>query len=215
MKFLCFATLTYLVEFRVWPLLLQPDRRFWFIFIFTNFWPAWLIDVLISYLYFFCENSCLATTDSFIEVLVSPHISFCKKTSFDGSAMAHIWMRHGTHMNESWCTNGTTDSHRDSMGVISHMNESRHIYMSHVTHTGGDSLRHGATGIDYDITGVMSHVNESRHTYECVMAHIWMSHGAHTGGDSLRYGATDSDRDSTGILSVSGASGQGFVWCLW
>jgi len=70
--------------------------------------------------------------------------------------MAHIWMSHGTHRNES-CT------HRNAS--CTHTNESwhtyewvkAHIWMSHGTHT-----------------------NESWHTYEWVMAHIRMSHGAHT-----------------------------------
>jgi len=69
--------------------------------------------------------------------------------------MAHIWMRHGAHVNESWswCTH-IIESYK-SQWVMSQ------IWMSHVTN-----------------------MNESCHIHEWVMSHIWvtqLSHITHNG----------------------------------
>ena len=82
--------------------------------------------------------------------------------------MAHLWMSHGTHMNESLHT---------YEGVMAH------IWMSHSTHMNESWYTH-MNGSWHTYTWVMSQVwmrhgtrmNESCHEYECVMAHVWMSH---------------------------------------
>jgi len=67
--------------------------------------------------------------------------------------MAHMWMSHGTHVNESWHT------YEWVMTLI---------WMSHGTHVNESIwMSHGR------------HVNESWHTCEWVMTLIWMSHGTH------------------------------------
>jgi len=72
---------------------------------------------------------------------------------WSSSVMAHMWISHGTHVNESWHTCERVMAHirMSSRHVVTH---SRHISLCHVTH-----------------------MNESYHIYAWVMAHTWMSHG--------------------------------------
>ena len=77
--------------------------------------------------------------------------------------MSHIWMRHVTHVNESWWWlrrgwqkwGGMQESYHTYEWVMAH------IWMSHVTH-----------------------MNESCHTCECVMSHIWISHVTQINGSA-------------------------------
>ena len=74
--------------------------------------------------------------------------------------MAHTWMGHGTHMNESWHT---------YWWVM------ENVWMSHVTHMNGVMFH---TWASHELWTRL-HMNESWHTHEWVMAHTWISHGAH------------------------------------
>jgi len=85
--------------------------------------------------------------------------------------MSHTWMRHVTHMNESF----------------THINESchtyervmSHIWMSHVTHMNASCHIHEWL-MSYMWTMHVTRMNVSCHTYECVMSHIGISE-AHRG----------------------------------
>ena len=70
--------------------------------------------------------------------------------------VSHIWMRHVTHINESWHTYEWVMSHTWT-SPTTHEWVMSHIWMRHNTL-----------------------MNESCHTYEWVMSHIWMSHVTHT-----------------------------------
>ena len=77
--------------------------------------------------------------------------------------MAHIWMSHVTHMEESCHTYGWVMSHI-WMSHVTHMEESCHTYgwvMSHIW------------------MSYVTHMDESCHTYGWVMSHMWMSHVTH------------------------------------
>ena len=60
--------------------------------------------------------------------------------------MSHMWMNHGTHVNESWHTCTTT-----TKPIASNISVMSHMWMRHVTH-----------------------INESCHTYEWVMSDKWI-----------------------------------------
>ena len=65
--------------------------------------------------------------------------------------MAHMWMSHGTYVNESW---------HICEWVMAHMWTGRITYECVLSHR-NESW----------------HICEPWHTYEWVMAHVWMSHG--------------------------------------
>jgi len=92
--------------------------------------------------------------------------------------MPHIWMRHGTHMNES-CHTYEWDMAHIWTSHVTHMNETWHTYEWVLPHIW---MRHG------------THMIESYHTYErdchsficvtrhpdCIVSHMWMSLVTHT-----------------------------------
>jgi len=86
--------------------------------------------------------------------------------------MAHIWINHGTHLNESWHTFKWAMSHK-SMSHGTHEWDMVHKWMSHVTHM----QRRDSCKFDAQIT--CSDWSDLRFTYKWVMAHIWMSHVTH------------------------------------
>jgi len=85
----------------------------------------------------------------------------------------HVWIRHGTHMNESCHTwrndNETCQTYAHVMSRIwtSHVTHDGMI-MSRVTHV--DTSRHAYEWVKLNIG--ISHVSQK----ECVMSHIWMRH---------------------------------------
>jgi len=115
--------------------------------------------------------------------------------------MAHIWMSHGTHVNESCHTCEWVMAHI-WMSHGTHVNASRHtcaevmvhIRMSHGTHMNESwytykwVMAHILVEVETRNLWVMahiwmshgSHVNASWHTCECVTAHMCRSHGAYT-----------------------------------
>ena len=82
--------------------------------------------------------------------------------------MAHIWVSHVTHMNETCHTNEWVMPH---------------IWRSHVTHMNA-SCHTFAWVMSHTWTSHVTHMHVSRHTHwlperEWVMSHIGMSHGTH------------------------------------
>jgi len=99
--------------------------------------------------------------------------------------ISHIWMSHGTHMNESWHTYEWVLSHI-WIRHVTHTNESSmprirasqssnnwlfipplmsHIWLSHTTHL-------NASWHTY-IPNHVTRMQDSRHTCERVMSHVW------------------------------------------
>ena len=95
--------------------------------------------------------------------------------------MAHIWMSHGTRMNESWHTYEWVMAHI-WMSHGTHMTESWHTYewvMAHVWRNRTPYKR--VTSLIWMSHGMShgTHMNESWHTYDWVTQHVWVSHAAH------------------------------------
>jgi len=123
------------------------------------------------------------------------HSKICENAPKNEYAISHMWMSHGTHMNESWHTyewviahiwmsHGThTDGscHNESCHILmrhANMNVSCLIWMTHVTYTCHVSYERLMSRINESCHVLMSHVNvDVSHVnescqYEWVMSHM-------------------------------------------
>ena len=81
---------------------------------------------------------------------------------------AHMWMRHGTRMNESWHT---------YEWVVAHVWMRHGTFMNALWHTYERVMTHMWMSRGTHMNNQGTHMKESWHTYGWVMAHLWMSHG--------------------------------------
>ena len=92
-----------------------------------------------------------------------------------GYIMSHIWMSHGTHMNESCHTYEWVMLHI-WISHVTHMNESCRTYEWVMAHIWMSYVRTYEWVMSHIWVSHVTHMNESCHTYEWVLSHIWMSH---------------------------------------
>jgi len=93
--------------------------------------------------------------------------------------MAHMWMTHGTRVNESWHTCKYVISHRTEEGDTSRI-LTKVSHDSKLTNIYEEGKTYRQVTDKGDKSGILTKVwrmKESWHTCEWVMAHIWASRG--------------------------------------